>query len=358
MGKRANGKGSSYQRQDGRWSGSVTIALEGGKQRRHAVYGKTRREVLAKLRETQRRLLAGEPPGNSHSTVAGFLERWLTEALPAAGLKPTTVENYTILTRRHLIPTLGDKRLEELGAADVQRLLNAKRAEGLSDRTVQLVHAVLRRALGQAVRWQEARRNVAALVDRPRVARREARCLSPEDAQRLLDAARGDRLYAFYAVALACGLRRGEALALRWSDVDLDAGLLRVARTLSRIDRGLAFTEPKSARSRRSVPLPAACVTELRNHRTRQLEEQPAHAPPHLRLAAAVAGRTPAGGDGDPGPLGHHDHHGRLQPRDAATAARGRSGDGRRPALVSPRPLPVAVSFRRSCHGSCQTAYN
>ena len=89
-----------------------------------------------------------------------------------------------------------------------------------------------------------------------------------------LDAARGEPLYALYAVALACGLRRGEALALRWSDVDLEAGTLRVARTLSRVQSGNIFTEPKSPRSRRTVPLPTSCIAELRAHRVRQAEER------------------------------------------------------------------------------------
>ena len=113
------------------------------------------------------------------------------------------------------------------------------------------------------MRWQEAWRNVAVLVDRLRVTRREAGRLPPADAQRLLDAARGDRLYALYAVATACGLRRGEALALRWVDVDLDTGTPHRADAVPD-RRGLTFIEPESTRSRRTVPLPATCVAELR----------------------------------------------------------------------------------------------
>ncbi len=274
MGKRGNGEGTIFQRTDGRWCARITTGFEGGRQHRHTFYGKTRREVVLKLKEATARRDAGEPVAASRVLVGAFLERWLDEALPAGDLKPTTVENYATLTRHHLIPALGHRRLDALTAADVQRMINTKRAEGLSDRTVQLLHAILRRALGQAVRWQEARRNVAALVDRPRVQRKEARCLSPAEAQRLLDAARGERLFALYAVALACGLRRGEALALRWSDVDLEAGTLRVARTLSRVRSGNIFTEPKSPRSRRTVPLPTSCVAELRAHRVRQAEER------------------------------------------------------------------------------------
>lgn len=125
------------------------------------------------------------------------------------------------------------------------------------------------------MKWGEARRNVAALVDRPRVAHKEAEHLTPSQAQAFLDAARGDRLEAFYSVAIACGLRRGEALALRWADVDLDVGTVRVTRTLSRTAaQGLTFTEPKTSRSRRTVPLPVPCVEQLRAHRVRQATER------------------------------------------------------------------------------------
>ena len=153
-------------------------------------------------------------------------------------------------------------------------MIVAKRAEGLSDSTVRLIYTVLRRALDSAVRDGLVRRNVATAVRRPRVARRDAAVLSPAQAQDFLTAAQGDRLYALYAVAIAVGLRRGEALALRWSDVDLETGSLRVSRTLSRVAGGLVFTEPKSTRSRRTIPLPDPLVTELRAHQVRQAAER------------------------------------------------------------------------------------
>jgi integrase len=275
MSKRANGEGTVRHRVDGRWEARVTVVDDHGRATRRSIFARTRREATAKLREAQRRVESGERVADNRDTLAGFLARWVGEALPASGLKQTTVENYSTLVRVHVVPALGHYRLDALSAADVQRWINAKRAAGLSDRTVQLAHAVLRRALGQAVKWGECRRNVAALVDRPRVGHREASHLTPAQAQAFLDAARGDRLEAFYSVAIACGLRRGEALALRWSDVDLDAGTVRVARTLSRTAaEGLTFTEPKTARSRRTVPLPAPCVEQLRAHRVRQAAER------------------------------------------------------------------------------------
>jgi integrase len=206
--------------------------------------------------------------------VAALLERWLEIGLPAAAVKQSTRDNYGCVVRRHLIPALGALRLDRLAASHVDALILQKQQQRLSESTVRLIHTVLRRALDYAVRDGLIRRNVAAQVDRPVVGRREAAVLSPADAQELLDAARGDRLFALYAVAIAAGLRRGEALALRWSDVDLEAGSLRVARTLSRHSGGLTFTSPKSDRARRTVPLPEALVKELQAHRVRQAAER------------------------------------------------------------------------------------
>src|SRR5207248_2376455 len=133
--------------------------------------------------------------------------------------------------------------------------------------TVQYLRAVLRRALGQALRWGLVSRNVATLVDPPHVERPELHALDPDQAGRLLAAVRGDRLEALYAVALALGLRQGEALGLRWQDIDLDAGTLSVRVALQRVrgDRP-RLVEPKTRQSRRTLPLPAPIIPQLRAH--------------------------------------------------------------------------------------------
>jgi integrase len=144
-----------------------------------------------------------------------------------------------------VIPVLGQRQLAKLTPADVQSWLSRKLSEGLSVRTVQYQHSILRRAIGQAERWGLVARNVAALVQVPRPEHVEVEPLSVDDARALLEVARGDRLHALWAVALAVGLRKGEALALRWRDVDLDAGTLRVAQTVQRVGGELVFSEPR-----------------------------------------------------------------------------------------------------------------
>lgn len=154
-----------------------------------------------------------------------------------------------------------------------------KDGKGLSPRTVQYVRAVLRKALNQALKWGRVPRNVALLVDPPTATKPQIKPLTPEQGRKLLDAARGHRLEALYRVALSLGLRQGEALGLRWEDVDLDAGTLRVAMALQRRKGVKELVMPKTEQSRRTLPLPAVLVAALRAHRTRQLEERLAVGP-------------------------------------------------------------------------------
>lgn len=133
---------------------------------------------------------------------------------------------------------------------------------------------MLRTALGVARRWELVDRNVATLVDPPRAKRPKIRPLEPAEARRFLESVRGDRLEALYSVALALGLRQGEALGLRWQDVDLDAGILRVRQQLQRVDTKLTLVEPKTERSRRTLVLPPTIVEQLREHGKRQIAEK------------------------------------------------------------------------------------
>jgi integrase len=130
--------------------------------------------------------------------------------------------------------------------------------------------AVLRRALRQATLWGRVPRNVALLVTPPAATWQERAALTPEQGRALLAAARGERLEALYRVALMLGLRRGEVLGLRWVDVDLVARTLRVAQTVQRVGGKLAIGEPKTRRSRRTLPLPEALARSLTAHRGRQ----------------------------------------------------------------------------------------
>jgi len=240
---------------------------------RSRLLGHTRKEVADKLDVLLQAHREQRPIPDQRQKLGPFLRHWLDEVARPT-LRASTYDSYDDILRLHLIPGLGRIPLAKLAPAEVQSFLNAKLESGLSPRRVQYLHAVLRRALVTAERWGLVARNVAKLVDAPRVPRHEIEPLTPEQARRLIEAAAKDRLRALYVTALGTGLRQGELLGLRWEDVDLEAGRLRVRHTLARVDGRLELLEPKTDRSRRSVSLPEVVVSALRAHRTRQRMER------------------------------------------------------------------------------------
>lgn len=265
---RGQNEGSIAERTDGRWMGRVT--LPGG--RRKAFYGKTRAEVAKAINKALTELEQGITPADGRMTVQTFLDRWL-EQTAKPKVRWATYRGYEQLVRGHLVPELGKIRLSKLTADDVEAFVNRKVESGLSPRTVQYAHAVLRVALQTAVRRRYVHQNVAALVGAPKVTREPVEPLTVELAQVFLKAAQGDRFEALYTVTLALGLRRGEVLGLRWADVDLEDGRLWVRWALQRQkDKGLVMVEPKSRTSRRAIPLPPFVTTTLKEHRRRQNE--------------------------------------------------------------------------------------
>jgi integrase len=273
MARRASNEGSIFQRQDGRWAGSLTLGYVGGKRKRKTFYGATQREVREKLTAARHTQQQGVPLANERQTTGQFLAKWLEEsAKPTIRLK--TYASYRQLIALHLVPELGRIPLAKLSPQQVQEFLNRKLASGLSPRTVQYLHALLRAALNRAMKWGLVARNVATLVDAPRVRRPDIAAMPPQQARALLAAVRGDRLEALYTVALAVGLRLGEALGLLWPAIDLENGTLTVRTALQRLNGTLQLVEPKSASSRRTIALPQVAIEALRAHRTRQLEER------------------------------------------------------------------------------------
>lgn len=273
MTKRGNGEGSIFKRTDGRWAATLDLGYTDGKRRRKTFYGKTRREAQEQLTAALRTRQQGLPVITERQTIAEFLRRWLRDSARPQ-LRPLTYVTYEGIVEHHLIPAFGPLQLQALTPQHVQRFLNDRSAAGLAPATVRNILRVLHRSLEIAARWGLVARNVASLVDGPRMVRSEVRPLTPEEARRFLDAVAGDRLEALYTVALATGLRQGEMLGLRWSGVDLTRGTITVTTALQLIDGAPRLVEPKSATSRRVVVLPAIAVDALRRHRASQLEER------------------------------------------------------------------------------------
>ena len=279
MGKRGQNEGSVYKRKDGRWAGSITLGYRTGKRVRKHFYGATQKEVNGKLTKAKRDVQQGLPLPAEKQTVGGFLLQWL-EDTARLRVKPRTFVGYEHHVKKHIDPELGKLKLHDLSPQQVQRFLNEK-AKNLAPRTVARIRATLRTALSQAEKWNLVARNVAKLVDLPKPKRGKIRFLDPSEAQALLSATEGFRLGPVFSVAMAVGLRLGEALGLRWEDVDLERKVLRVEQTLQRLPKAqgeehgrVAFGPPKSETSRRSVSLPDFAVLTLQRHRTRQKEER------------------------------------------------------------------------------------
>ncbi len=251
--RRGHHEGSIYQRGDDRWAAAMTVGYEGGK--RKTFYGRTRQEVQQQLTTALNSQQVGLPIPSDRETVGAFLDRWLADVAKPS-IRAKTYRSYEQLVRLHLRPGLGHIVLSRLTAQDVQTFLNRKLSSGLSARTVHHLHARLRGALNQAVRWGLVARNVAALASPPHVEQVEVQPLDPGQARVLLDALQDERLQALFTVPLAVGIRPGEALGLRWIDVNLDTGTISVCRALQRIEGKLQLVELKTRRSRRQIALP------------------------------------------------------------------------------------------------------
>lgn len=267
MSKAANGEGSVYRRKsDGRWVASIT--LDNGS--RKVFYGSRQSEVLEKLRSARAAKIAGRLRAVKGQTIGEYLDWWLDTR---SQIEPATRDCYRQAIK-WMKPHIGNRRTDKLTASQVEQCHHDLRGQGLSERSVQICHVVLRMAIKRAVKLGLASYNPTDDAERPRVGKTKGHTtLTLEQVHTLLDTSEGDPLHALYVIQVTGGLRIGEALALRWRDVDLDTGELRIERALQRqIGRGLVFKECKTAASRRTINLTKTAVQALRVHRTRQLE--------------------------------------------------------------------------------------
>jgi integrase len=244
-----------------------------GRPIRKTVSATTRSAAVRKLHELQRQLDDGLPPPDASMTVAQLMQRWHDDVIRHQEVR-STVDNYKSVADHHIVPVLGRKRLKELAPGDVDQLMAMKMDSGLSVSTVRRIRSVLAQALTQAIRWGSVNRNVASLTRGPRQTRKEGRTFTPSQARSLLASLQGHRNEALYSLMLSTGLRRGEALGLRWDDLDFDDGMLLVQRQLKREGGRLVLADTKTAKSRRAVNLPTPMIAVLKAHRVRQAEDR------------------------------------------------------------------------------------
>jgi integrase len=275
MPKRGNGEGSIYPVKDknGRvkgYRGSYWVHTADGPKRRY-ISGKRREDVRDELAKALSDRLGGLVFDAGAMTVGEYLDRWMKDV--EGTVRESTHQRYGYAVGPHIKPALGAIKLKDLNPAQVRWFYRDRLDSGLAPASVHKLHVVLHKALKAAVADGLIPRNVTAGIKLPRLSREEIDPLSREEARSLLEAAKGERLEALYVLALNTGMRQGEILALKWDDLDLEAGTLRVRRTLTKTGKVYATGEPKTRNSRRVIRLTAAAVEALRGHLSRQLEE-------------------------------------------------------------------------------------
>jgi len=267
--RRGRGEGSIFQRADGKWGCAVSAGYAvDGRRLRKVILGKTKDDVQQQLLKLQLKTPASLAIDASRLTVAQYLEQWLdTDAKTRC--RERTLENHQRAVRREIAPRLGRTPLARLSAMQIQLMLSEMEEAGRSAFVRNNLRKTLNRALNRAVRLGYIMQNPCSLVEAARVPHRILKVLSPKDTIAFLDAAKGDRLYALFVLAISSGMRQGELFGLQWSDLNLEAGSLTVQRAL---DRRGNESGTKTGRGR-PIDLPNRAVDALKQHHQRMIEE-------------------------------------------------------------------------------------
>jgi len=268
MQRRANNEGSEpLLRKDGRYASNIRLP-DGHRQ---TIYGKTKTECRANVRTFMSDLENGitRIPGNT--TVNQWLNQWLNEY--CTDLRPATVESYRLQIDRYIIPAIGSVRLNRLTSDHAQTLRNQLATTDLSGTSQQYIFRVLSSALNRAVRTHKLRENPIKYIDLPRKTTEPVTVWDAKATATFLARVAGDRHEALFTLAALCGLRQGEILGLRWSDINWTEGTLTVAQQLNRTG---AIGPLKTRQSRRTIVMPNLVVALLKTRRTAQTAEIPA----------------------------------------------------------------------------------
>ena len=234
-------------------------ALTGRKRYKTEVVHTGKRDAEKRLTELLRQHDTGEYVEPFKETTAGFLEHWFRD-YAETHVSPRTLEGYRGNLDRYIIPALGHIRLDKLTARQIASFESDRLRRGLSAQTVLHCHRLIFQALRWGVRMGPLSRNVAESVEPPKPKRYQARTLDWDEVQKFLEVARSSKYYALFLIALLTGLRRSELLALRWQDLDLEAGTLAVIRGLVSLGTGEIVIGPPKSGKARMVNLPSEAI--------------------------------------------------------------------------------------------------
>lgn len=302
-GRRANGESSIYYSEsEGCWHGWVTVGVRpDGRPDRRQRKGKTRAEVQRKVRELEKQRAAGSVPKPGKApTVAQWMQTWLdticARKVQDGTMAPRTLDDYRSKTALYIVPGIGKHRIDRLAPEHLDALyleLLQRPERPLAASTVLKVHRIVSRALKVAHQRQIVTRNVAALVDAPSAVETEIEPLTQEQARAVLAEAAKRRNGARWSVALAMGLRQGEALGLRWRYVDLDEGTIRVWWQLQRLTWRHGCDDPHKCGERLHR---SPCPGKGRTHALHQRGECPRPCPPGCTGHAKACPQRTGGG--------------------------------------------------------------
>lgn len=267
MAKRANGEGSVFKRGN-RW-----VAQVGSGKNRETKYFETQKDANAWRHKIIEQRHQGLVFAGSKVSLSKFLDEWLVVA--KTSVRPNTYQQYSQVVHQHIIPVLGEIVLRDLRPDHVQSLYTNKLANGVSPNTTRMIHAVIHRALNHALKLGLTYRNVADSVIRPKVVRKEMKTLNDYQVRQLIQVAESEQMRLLLWVAVVTGLRQGELLGLKWSDLDWTSRRIQVQRQVQRRKGdGLVFCEPKSASGRRVIVLGKSTIEKLREYKNNQLKER------------------------------------------------------------------------------------
>lgn len=287
MSKRENGEGTVYKRKDGTWSGQITVTA-GSKVKRKTIYGKTQKEVKEKIKQLI--MEADSTITEKGMTLEEWLHIWLRE-FKKRNLKITTYENYQLNIDRHIRGTeLGETEIDRVTALQFQKFLNDLSENGRKDgkgamapRTVRYIAIIINGAMEQAYKNDLVSKNICKAVVLPKKEKYEALTLSVDEIKQFLKEAKSDRLYALYLLEVYSGMRRGEILALHWSDINFEEKSISINKSLALVKDAsngakyknkLVLQEPKTSKSKRQIPINDTVISALNDHRKRQEDEK------------------------------------------------------------------------------------
>lgn len=262
-----------FRKRGSKWSFTVDIGRDPvtGRRRQKTVSGfRTKKEAEAACAELISQIKAGQYREPANMTLGQFLQDFM--AGERQRIRETTWNNQMFLVKKHILPALGHLKLSELTPMTLQRFYQAKVEAGLASSYIKSMYAILSKALRTAEKWGMIPRNVAALVTPPRVQKPEMNVWTPEQIRRFFQTAEDRRFYIAYVLAIYTGMRRGEILGLKWSDIDFERCVIHVQRTLYKTKEKIIFQEPKTRGSKRSIVISSSVIAALRRHRAKQNE--------------------------------------------------------------------------------------